>query len=234
MENNKTLVVSNSGAPMTVPGAETLDRSDLVIPRLRLVQAQSAFSDAVGQLYNSLTGEAKPRARVVILRVGKARVMWPTEFQRDQDPICASDDGAVPREVYRGVYAQRCEGCVQAQWLDDTPPPCALAYTYLLADRDADDLPAILTASRTSLRAAKQANTLVRAFGIKRELIIGSELTVNEKGKYHILTFKLGPQLSPDDMARYAAMSQALGGVVLSADVGEENGSQEEEQNLPF
>jgi hypothetical protein len=194
----------------------------MVIPRLRLVQAQSAFSDTVGALHNSLTGEAKKEVRSVVLRVGKARIMWPENFQRDQDPLCASDDAVTPRPNFASVFAQQCTGCVKAEWQGDEPPACALAYTYLLCDRDADDLPALLTATRTSLKAAKQVNTLVRAFGVRREVIVSGQQTINDKGKFYTLTFRLGNGIEPDDVARYAAMARALSGVVLSADTGED------------
>ena len=218
-----------------VPGTEALERSDMVLPRLRLVQSQSTFTEAdPGLLYNSLTGEAKPQVRAVVLKVGKARVMWPEAFQRDQDPLCASNDAVVPREEFIGAYAERCEACPMAEWQEDAPPPCSFGYTYLVADRDADDLPAILTATRTSLKPAKAANTLIRAFGVKREIVISSQQVVNDRGKFFTLTFKLGAEIEPENVARYAAMSQALGGVVLTADTGEENGAGEVNDALEF
>jgi len=230
-----TLAVRQNEALAIVPGTETLERSDMVLPRLRLVQSQSTFTEAdPGLLYNSLTGEAKPQVCAVMLKVGKARVMWPENFARDQDPLCASNDAVVPREEFVGAYSERCETCPMAEWQDNAPPPCSFGYTYLIADRDADDLPAILTATRTSLKAAKQANTLVRAFGVKREIVISSQQVVNERGKFFTLTFKLGTEIEPDNVARYAAMAQALGGVILSPDTGEENGAGEANDALEF
>jgi len=218
-----------------VPGTEALDRSDLVLPRLRLVQSQSTFCDAeAGLLHNSLTGEAKPEVRVVILKVGKARVMWPESFARDQDPLCASNDAVTPREEFVGVYSVNCAACPMAEWQRDAPPSCSFGYTYLVADRDADDLPAILTATRSSLKAAKAANTLVRAFGVRREIVVSSQQVVNDRGKFHTLTFKLGAEIEPGNAARYAAMSQALGGVILTADAGESNGAEVEDAPLEF
>jgi len=215
-------------------GTENLDRSDLVIPRLRLVQAQSMFSDDVGSLYNSLTGIAKQEVKAVILKVGKARVRWPDDFQRDQLPECASNDGIVPRDDFAGVFSERCCTCAEALWLDDQPPRCALSYVYLLADRE-NDLPAMLSVSRSSLKAARQMNTLIRAFGVRREIIIGSQQVTNERGKYHVLTFRLGDPIAPDEVVKYAAMSAALGGVVLTADTGEDNGAGEaEDEPLEF
>ena len=207
-------------------GTSTLGNEDMVIPRLRLVQSQSEFSDEVGALFNNLTGEASPAVRAVVLKVGKNRVMWPPDFQRDQQPLCASNDAFAPRDGYVGKYATLCSDCPHAQWGEDgKPPACSFGYTYLIADRDVDDLPAMLTASRTSLKAAKQANTLIRAFGVRREIIIGTKAVVSKQGKYHILAFTLGDSVEPEAIAKYADMSQSLGGTVLGADTGDESTS---------
>jgi hypothetical protein len=143
--------------------------------------------------------------------------------------LCASDDAVTPRPNFVGAYSEQCASCAQAEWHGDEPPACALCYVYLLADRDADDLPALLTATRTSLKAAKQANTLVKAFGVKREIIVSGQQTINDKGKFYTLTFRLDNGIEPDGVMRYAAMARALSGVVLSADTGEDlNGSGDE------
>ena len=225
-----TVRQSGDGSLAQLPGSDSLDRGDLVIPRLRLVQSQSMFSDEVGKLYNSLTGQASDEARCVALKVGKARVRWPDEFVRDQQPLCASNDAITPRDDFAGVFSERCATCAEALWMDDQPPRCALSYVYLLADRETD-LPVMLSASRSSIKAAKQANTLVKAFGVRREIIVGTQEIRNDRGRFFALTFRLGDPVAAEDAARYAAMSRALGGVVLSADIGEDNGDSEAEDD---
>ena len=217
MTKNLAVRERNGGSTTAIA---TLEQSDMIIPRLRLVQAQSTFSEREGWLFNSLTSEAAESVRVVVLKVGKNRIMWPKQFVRGQQPLCASDDAIAPRPQFAGTYSERCDVCPKAEWLNDRPPECAFGYTYLLACRDAGDLPVILSASRTSLRAAKQVNTLISAFGVRFEIIVSSERVVNDYGKFHTLSFRLGDPVNPDDMAKYAAMSAAFGGTQLGPDAG--------------
>ena len=201
---------------------DTLSKEDMIIPRLRLVQAQSTFSDKEGWLFNSLTGEVSETVRVVALRVGKNRVMWPEKFVRDQDPLCASDDAVAPRKEYMNTYARNCNSCRNSAWLDDEPPPCNFGYTFLLACRDIGDLPVLLSTAPTSVTAAKQANTLIRALGVKYEMIIGTKRKTNDKGKFFVLTFTLGEPIAPESIARYANLSLSLSRAILDADTGPE------------
>jgi len=234
MNESTDLVVRPNNEALMVVGTEDLGREDLVIPRVRLVQPTSALGGNAGELFNALTGESAPEIHAVILRIGKSRVLWPSEYQRDQRPLCASNDGIVPRTEFAGMYAEQCADCPQMLWGDNgEPPACSFGYSYLAADRSRDDLPFILTANRSSLKAARACNTLVKAFGQRREVVIAAQQAVSDRGKYYVLTFKLGEPIPSEDVIRYVAMARALGGITLGPDVGEENGSQAKEDAAP-
>ena len=233
--SNEVAVRQNEKALAITPGTEDLVREDLVIPRVRLVQPTSALDGNAGELYNSLTGESQAEIRAIILRIGKSRVMWPEGFERNQSPLCASNDGIAPRPEFAGEYAERCEGCPMTEWGDDgTPPRCAFGYTYLCSDVGCDDLPFVLTASRSNLKAARTLNTLSKAFGPRRQVVISAQQAISDRGKYFTLRFALGDNVAPEDVGRYVAMSRALGGVTLGPDVGNGDSDSEAEDAEPL
>jgi hypothetical protein len=210
--------------PAAIPGLDELGRADMILPRVRLVQAQSQFSDKAGELHNSLLNTTKPSINAIVIGVKRGRVMWPGDFQRGQDPICASDDGATAREGLAGVMEDGepttgCNACIYGDWGEDgAAPPCALFYNFLAVDVDEGDVPFLIGFGRTSAKAGKQLVTLLKTFGFKRTLIIGTDKQQNDKGKYHILTVKPGDPVDPERQAYYAAMARAFAGVAITTD----------------
>ncbi len=206
-----------------VAGAEALDRSDIVVPRIRLRQPTSKFGSPqnAGQFHNNLTEQFADSIEAVVLRVSKGRVMWPEAFSGDNDPLCASDNGVMPRDG-NGLSDKQpgpCVACQYAQWSPDgTPPRCALVYTYLCADRNNDDMPFLISATRTSVKAAKRWNSLLKLFGNRKSVRITSELVSGNQGQWYELKIEAGKTLTTDEIRRYADMARSLAAVEMSVD----------------
>ena len=205
-----------------VVGSETLDRSDIVVPRIRLRQPTSKFGTPqdAGKFHNNLTEQFSETIDAVVLRVSKGRVMWPESFSGDNDPACASDDGVMPRpgNGLSNKQAGPCAACSLSQWSDGTPPRCSLVYTYLCADLGNDDMPFLLSAMRTSAKAAKRLNSLIKLFGIRKSIRIASDLVNGDQGQWYELKFEAGESLSPDEVRRYADMARSLAAVDMAVD----------------
>ncbi len=206
-----------------VGGIESLDRSDIVLPRLRLRQPTSSFGSPqdAGKLHNNLAESFVQSVEAVVLRVSKGRVMWPETFSGDNAPECASDNGVAPR-INGGLLNRQpgpCSTCPFSQWgADGTPPRCTLVYTYLCADRGDGDMPFLISAQRTSVRAAKKLNSLLKLFGVQKSVRISSELVKGEQGQWYELKFEASNILTPEEMKRYAAMAASLAAVEMSVD----------------
>lgn|SRR5574337_28620 len=219
----------NDVAVMTdsVPGLESFGREEMQLPRLRLVQSQSVFSEDAGQIHNSLTGEAKPQLTIVVIGARKGRIMWPAQFQRNQEPLCASDDGETAREgksgqEYDGTPTTDCNLCCHSQWGDDhEPPKCSLSYNFLVVETG-NELPALINFSRSSATAGKQLVTMIKAFGFKRSVVIGVEQKKNDQGKFYVFTVKLGEILPPETQAQYAGLARQFGTSKITTDSGED------------
>ena len=206
-----------------VAGADVLDRGDIVVPRIRLRQPTSKFGTPqdAGKFHNNLTEGFSETIDAVVLRVSKGRVMWPEAFSGDNEPECASDDGIVPR-VGNGLSNRQpgpCATCPFSQWSPDgTPPRCSLVYTYRCADRGNDDMPFLISAMRTSAKAAKKLNSLIKLFGIRKSVRIAAELVNGDQGQWYELKFEAGESLSPDEVRRYADMARSLAAVDMAVD----------------
>lgn len=220
---NKEIVRYETNQRIEVVGAEILERTDIILPRVRLRQPTSKFGapkDA-GKFHNNLTETFVEQIEAVPLRVAKGRVMWPAVYSADSGPECASDDGLQPR-AGNGLSNKQpgpCAFCPMAQWGEaDTPPRCSLVYTYLCADRGNDDMPFLISAMRTSAKAAKKLNSLIKLFGIRKSVRIAAELVNGDQGQWYELKFEAGESLSPDEVRRYADMARSLAAVDMAVD----------------
>ncbi len=206
-----------------VAGSETLDRSDIILPRVRVRQPVSKFGTPqdAGKFHNNLTEQFSDEIQAVVLRVSKGRVMWPETFDGTNGPACASDDGIMPR-AGNGLSNKQpgpCAACEFAQWSPDgSPPRCSLVYTYLCADRSNDDMPFLIAAMRTSAKAAKKLNSLIKLFGIRKSIRIASGLVNGDQGQWYELKFEAGDSLTPDEVRRYADMARSLAAVDMTVD----------------
>lgn len=214
-----------------VIGAETFDRSDIILPRVRVRQPVSKFGtpQEAGQFHNNLTEQFSPAIEAVVLRVSKGRVMWPSSFDGSNEPLCASDNAIVPREG-NGLGAKQagpCASCPMAAWGENgTPPQCSLVYTYLAADRGNDDMPFMISAMRTSAKSAKKLNSLIKMFGIRKIMIIKSDFVQGDKGQWYELVFQVAGNLSPEEVSRYAGMAASLAGVEMTVDTEQTAGAE--------
>lgn len=246
LTDSKALVPAGNqavGAPLPrvdVIGADTLDLSDVAMPRMRLRQPTSQFgepSDA-GKFLNTLTETFSPSISSVILRVSKGRVMFPDTFSKDSKPLCASDDGVHPRPV-DGYQEGPCATCPYAQWgADSTPPACSLVYTYLASNVDDEDMPFLISAMRTSAKAAKKLNSLIKMYGLSRRIVIEAELVKGTEGQWYELRFRANGALTRDEQIKYRQIAASMSNVAMGVDTEDQAGMDaldaDEEGALPF
>jgi hypothetical protein len=96
--------------PQQAPeGFENLLDTDLVLPRLGIVQPTSKMGTA-GTIRCALTGLERTEVAMVPVRIQRGRVLW-GEMLGD-DPICRSDDGFYPAPNVEKPLSETC--CVLA------------------------------------------------------------------------------------------------------------------------
>jgi len=207
---------------LAMAGLEEVDRSDLILPRVRVIQPTSKLEGNPGQLHYNLTGEAVDQIHAVLLKMTKSRVCWDKE-NLGADPLCASDDAKTPRAP---VYSKTCADCPMAQWGVEsdpsTPPACRLVYNFLAADLDHDDAIFVIGLGATS---AKHAKKIVSVFMLKRQPLFSRPVMVqpvkaeSDKGKWYEVVITPNGSARQFDWRPYAAMYQAYQAVTVEADV---------------
>jgi len=196
-----------------VPGMEHVQPGELRIPRLQLVQAQSRIDNKEGhegEWFNSVTGEFVPNPELLIIGTAKGRVMFPREYNAENEPLCGSDDGLVPRPEYIGAVVKivgkdaagdpevksgripnLCAGCPFGVWAKDAPPPaCNEVATFAAVGEDG--MGALFQLRSTGMKNVPSLKTLIAANGVRRAIRLGSVRETNDSGTYAIATFTPG------------------------------------------
>lgn len=239
-----TAPLPSTAQEATVPGLDDFGREEMVIPRLRLVQAQSGFSDDAGKIHNSLTGAAKDQLTIMVIGAKKGRVKWPPgEFNREMKVQCASDDGLHAREGLAGAEADGtptmdCARCVYAQWSDSddgkrVPPPCSAVLNFLVVDI-ADDLPSLVSFKRTSMAAGKQLVTLVKSFGFRRTFILSTAPEQGPRGKYHVFQVAAGEAVVPERLAHYVQLAEQFREQTITTDTEDDKPARRDDGDTSF
>jgi len=209
-----------------------LDRGDLIIPRIRIIQPTSQIEDSVvGEFHNNVTGHCSDVINVVILRIRKGRVYWDPSATVSDDPLCASDDGLSPRGTIENPFdeGQGCLACRMAQWIDSQKPPCALVYNYLCVDPETLE-PFVLSLKSTSAKTAKRLNYLVRQRGFRNAYQLHLVECKGEKGRwFEARVSDAGPVKTT---ARFVALARQLADAEITTDT-EGNGNAES-RDTPF
>jgi hypothetical protein len=249
------------GALEAVEGVQSLDASDLQIPRLVLVQPTHrntdipGASDNHGKLYNDVTGEFKAIVTAVVMSLGKGRAAFPREFSHESEPLCASDDALAPRSDYIGILVQdaktgaqhtiteSCEGCPLKEFTENkdgtsTAPICSKSYVYAMVDSD-NGIPFIMRAQRTGTSSAKRLNTIAMTQGRKRVIYITSQRVESDSGSYYVPVFTTMDDTAKDLLEHVAKMSLQFGNIAKRATINDKIAvtkatPQGDDEDMPF
>lgn len=141
-------------------GFENFDESDLIIPRLSIVQPTSK-EGTPGTFRSNLSGEEKEELRITPITFTKGMVLWSDEL--GNDPECRSNDALVPDPAIETPRNDRCHErtanrlrpvCPYAMWRAGEAPACKMTYTLLAIDM-ATMLPFLTSLHGTSVRSMK-------------------------------------------------------------------------------
>ena len=235
-----------------VPGMEHVQPGELRIPRLQLVQAQSRIDGKEGregQWFNSVTGEFIPNPELLIIGTAKGRVMFPREYNAENEPLCGSDDGLAPRPEYVGAVVKivgkdaagdpevksavipgLCAGCPFGVWAKDAPPPaCNEVATFAAVGEDG--LGALFQLRSTGMKNVPSLKTLIAANGVRRAIRLGSVKETNDSGTYAIATFTPGKKPGKEwqqtalSLARFGNMAARNQRAAMDADQAGQGGA---------
>ena len=224
VQSEKAIAVANAYGltpGMPAPGMEQVEKEDLMIPRLKAIQAMSREAQAddekdnipLGTLYNMGTGDSYvPRGKklqLIALACLKQRAMFEDgrlkyrsldgKVHDPESPGGARDDDIV-----------ECAHCPDARWIEKEPPECGLQYAYpvLVLDKDSKEFrepgPMLLILSRSNVPTAKKINGIAAWTDPPLPLFafvlnIWTRMTENDKGKFYVIEASRAERLEPGD-----------------------------------
>ncbi len=205
-------------------GQTVLDAGDLVMPRIKIVQAQSseAADDYAkpGDIWNTLTSENYgTELRFIPLVPFKQRVLLVRPERRPQIdaalksaklPPLPEGDGLACRsfDMHMGAGAPgiACDACPLSQWGEaNTPPLCSETYN-VAAMTELGDL-IVLSFSKSSARVGKQLFSMMRLQRTAPYAKVALMTTRSEKGAkgtYFTPNVKMTGELTPVELLQQA------------------------------
>ena len=227
------LLAQNSGALLPA-GIDRLEPGDTGMPpRLRISQPNRPIKigdDTVeaGLIVNTLTGQTWTALDIVVLVfLDKTRVMWPTAFSADNDPVCLSNDGKRPAEAsdmrkMTQPQAGPCATCPSAKFGENNKAPACKMQRNFLVWMVEEGEPAILTMQSTALEPARNLTTLSRTKGFKASITFVTRLVDDTRGSWVVPAFTTDAKENKLKASEQIAIHNAcaeLANLVVGADV---------------
>ena len=170
---------------------EDLDKDDLIIPKLKIVQPTSEEGTA-GTFRLNLGDEFK-ELRVVFLRFSKGRVMFSKNLK--EGALCGSSDRIHPHPFFENPMSDSCASCPYGAWDGRKPSECNESYTLLGVDVETR-IPFFFQTRSTAIRPTKLflSGIAFRAQKLKAdmwnfEVTLRLKEVVNDKGKFYVPVF---------------------------------------------
>ena len=196
MTDEKAIVVAPEFVP--VAGLDELEPSEFSPPRLVLIQPQSDYDgalDNLGAWYNTDTGEYRAQIAVLFVGIAKSRVLFPPEFSRDSETLCASYDGKTPAPGLAGqqiaqygvLIPDNCADCPLSQWDRRNPPICTLSDNWGGITEDGEAV--IIRFARTAAKASRRIKNMARAAAKRKGYLwlrLASRLVRSDNGNYYV------------------------------------------------
>lgn len=233
-KDEQSLVPSNSNLPDFLRakgksrGHENIDKSDLVLPRIKLLQPLSPEIDkgfTAGDLINSLTGESYGKKMTIIPIIHfKSRIYW-KEREEGGGMLCSAHDALHPS---RTEFAPNCSMCTLKDWNNsaktakDKAPKCVIYYNFAVLINNSP-MPVALSMERTKIRIAKKLLSLAAYSGgqldmFARKYEVITEKVKNEQGTWYNYNISPAGFVSEEEFQRAEAVYESLKDLALSVE----------------
>ena len=255
---DETGIVPHEGSSLMQFGQTQLDPGDLIMPRIKILQAQSEeVGDGqgnAGEFFNTLTsvnfGDVLRfvpivpfKQRVFLVReerlpvinvVGQASGL--PEFTKDDAGLaCRSYD----MEVGRGKPGIACAECPFSQWRDKEPPLCTETYNVAASTEEGELI--VLSLAKSAAREGKKLFSMIRMRPNARGTIFEATTKAEKaqgKGSYYVPVITPKEQ-APTELLRqvntWAQQLAAAGPIDVSPEgIDDEDGGAASDGNQPF
>lgn len=226
-------------------GLEDMSKEDMIIPRLVITQPQTLdiTPENLGKLYINLTGEYYEEMDMVLIKMKKSRVLFPDDFDRNNKPLCKSDDFMVPSPEIEKPMCSTCQlmplqpgekkpqhHCPYANWTANPagkqkPPKCSETWNLLVVDLKTY-MPMFFSLKSTALSPLKRITSAMKMLCAAKNKAAWSmsfntkikQSPNTDRGVYYVPDFSTLVALKEEDMENMAAIQRELVNVAVQAD----------------
>lgn len=217
-------------------GRENVDQTDLVLPRIKLLQPLSPEvqeaneGDAkveAGHLFNTLTQQDYGPSIIFIPVIHfKSRIYWRNR-EEGGGIQCAAQNGVNPVATSEDTFAKVCTECTLPNWKNDAEigedkaPKCTIYYNFAIII-DGETNPIALSMERTKVKTAKKLLSLITYTGnldmFAKKYKIGVTKEKNKRGTWYNYTIEPVGFVSPEEFKLAEAAYQSLKSLALSVE----------------
>jgi len=203
-------------------GYEGFDSSDLIIPRVKIVQPTSR-KGTPGKFSMNLTEEEFEEMSVVVIKASRSRVLWPPVDSDIEEPICKSSDFLNPDPSIQAPLSTVCAEyvqkgdlkvletvCSKAKWINNERPDCNQVYNLLCLT--GENVPFWIALSGSSIGPVKR---FISSVALQRKKLwqFETQITTEERNKpsrHYTIRFSAPRRLDDDRLSVVAELVVAL------------------------
>lgn len=162
-ETNKTSVA----IPTKVRGLEEgIDKSEIIMPRVKIVQKMSSESDKIktGTIINNLTGEEMPGTFIPIVKFTQV-----VKFNPRDPKAPGFDSSKKPGDLLWITKDQYDPRWAESEWGENGEKPQAMKLLCFLSLFEGQSMPIVLSFANTSFKAGKKLMSLIMNFALSNK-----------------------------------------------------------------
>lgn len=231
MSENNELAKTNSGMPATYDpniayGFEETESKDIVIPRIKVVQALSPERQdgeaSEGDIINSLTKEDVKPLRFVPIKQYYSNIFWNPDRNAELRMMCRSFDGRIGQDENGSLS---CAQCKKNQFDNskqgkEAQPVCT-AYLNFLGFFEGNPMPVVLSFARTNYNEGKKLLSIARSMRCAAwnyAYTLESKLVAKDKNKWYIMVPKMAGETTQETRALAFELFKAYENTLVNAD----------------
>lgn len=223
-------LVKSTGKKLAGRGFENLEMSDVLLPRVKLLQNGSpevaiAKTAKAGEIIIGLSGENFGSKGVLITPIMhfRSRIKWvPKDDGGGID--CSSPDAKAPRDT---KYAQTCSSCTHKDWNNDEKkkkdqqPHCTLYENFLVLINDSEN-PVIIPMEKTKAKVAKKLWSMGALKGnqdmwnFQYKLGVVEEVSSNDEAYWNYTASDSGKKTSEDVRKKCEQLWESMASKTIS------------------
>lgn len=198
-----------------------------------------------GHFANTMTGQDYgPEVEFVFLRFGNdTRVMWPLQYNADNDPLCASDDGitpsvGTPQRPLTSPQSGPCAQCPSAQFgQNGEAPRCKRQRNFLFWLVETQE-PVLFTVQSTGLTPAQTLTNLALQAKYQTTIYANTVKMKNARGVWFVAEYRKGRPIKATLSLELYELQKSLATLDIIADLeaaGVVNGDESSDgEPVPF